>query len=105
MITREDFIHSGAESQDLKGVVDDLISNSPEAKIIVLLYELPGETEAGKVYGLISSERHHDALVLGKELKAMGDKKQATFTIEGKTLQESEGLVLRILRQNLSQKA
>ncbi len=105
MITREDFIHSGAEAQDLKGVVDDLISNSPEAKIIVLLYELPGEGEAGKVYGLISSERHHDALLLGKELHATGDKKQATFVIEGKNLQESEVFALRLLQQSLEAKS
>jgi nanoRNase/pAp phosphatase (c-di-AMP/oligoRNAs hydrolase) len=101
MITREEFIHSGAEAGDLKGVVDDLISNSPEAKIVVLLYQLPGEAESDKVFGLISSERHHDALMLGRELHASGDKKQATFTLENKTLKEAEEHVLATLKNTL----
>ena len=86
-------------------MVDDLISNSPEAKIIVLLYELPEDTDANKIYGLISSERHHDALLLGKELHATGDKKQTTFTIEGKTLKEAEENVLGVIKQGLLSKS
>jgi phosphoesterase RecJ-like protein len=105
VITREDFIHSGAEAQDVKGVVDDLISNLPEAKVIVLLYELPHEKELNKVYGLVSSERQHDALLLTRELHGTGDKKQATFCLEGKNLHEHETAIIETIKQALAAKS
>ena len=37
-ITRDDFSRSGAQEPDLSDIIDELISNSPEAKIILLLH-------------------------------------------------------------------
>ncbi|OGH83651.1 MAG: hypothetical protein A2261_02400, partial [Candidatus Magasanikbacteria bacterium RIFOXYA2_FULL_44_8] len=36
-ITRDDFVRSGAGESDLDGIIDELLANSPEAKMILVL--------------------------------------------------------------------
>jgi hypothetical protein len=36
-ITREDFARAGATEDELKELIDELVNNSPEAKLILLL--------------------------------------------------------------------
>ncbi len=46
LLQPDDFIKAGADSQDLPGVIEELLINSPEAGTIILLYEIePGKTE------------------------------------------------------------
>ncbi len=99
IITREDFARSGGNAEDLRGIVDELISDSPEAKIILLLYEL----EENKIGGIVATEKNHDALHLVKPLNPAGNKKQASFTIIGKTLKETEAEVLEMIRGAIQQ--
>ncbi len=88
-ITRDDFIHSGATTEDMNGVVEELITNSPEAKIILLTYET-SETDGTMVtQAFLEVERGYNALEISAKFNARGDKKQVTFTIQGKTLDEA----------------
>ncbi len=98
-LTRGDFARTGATEDDLNGIVDELISNAPEAKIIVILYEAGGEN---KVSGLIATEKNHDALALTKDHNPTGNKKQARVSFTGKTLKETEEMVLKSIRTALN---
>jgi len=98
-IAREDFSRSGATAEDLKGVADELISNSPEAKIILLLFELDRPENANQVHGLISADMGSSALELVQSFAPTGNKKQASFIINGKTLGEAEAVVIGAIKQ------
>ncbi len=104
-LTREDFIRSGAEPDDLHGVIDELISNSPEAKIILLLYEINTPGEQGKIHGLISTEKNFSAIDMVRSFNPTGDRKQARFTVEEKQLHTVEAAVIERIREHRSTKA
>ncbi len=69
----KDFDELGALPEQLTEVVDELIVNAPEAEVIAIFYEHP----AGKVHGLIYSNRSYDSLRLVKPFKPFGDKTYA----------------------------
>jgi len=96
-LTQDDFARSGASAEDLLGLVEELIGNSPEAKIILVLYET--ETSAGKkqIRGLVSADKNYDASLLVRPLHPEGNKKQADFTIADKTLKEAEELSIKTI--------
>lgn len=39
LLSQQDFLHAGAKEEDLPDVIDELIANSPEAEMVLLLYE------------------------------------------------------------------
>lgn len=87
-ITREDFTRAGAAEDELKDLTDELVHNSPEAKIILLLYE--NTSGENKVHGILTTDRQHDAKLLLQGLLPEGNKKTASFTIANKTIKEVE---------------
>lgn len=87
-ITREDFARAGAAEDELKELIDELINNSPEAKLVLLLYEnTRGEN---KVHGFLHVDKQHDAKMLVQTWQPEGNKKTASFTIANKTIKEVE---------------
>lgn len=100
IISEADFKEAGANYHDIKGSIDELITNSPEAKVIVILYQKTNST----IEGLITCEQRYSAVELGKFLQAHGDKKQASFTIENSTLQKETERVLPLIEKQLSEK-
>jgi nanoRNase/pAp phosphatase (c-di-AMP/oligoRNAs hydrolase) len=102
MITREDFIHSEAHPEDLKGIIDELIMNSPEAKIALLLYE-PESSEENRqmIHGIIHTEQHFAATDLVRPFMPSGDKQQASFTIQNKSLSEAEEDIIKFIKNHV----
>lgn len=98
-ISREDFSRSGGGPEDLPGIIDDLIGNSPEAKIILVLFEI--ENGGRKVGGLIATDKNYDALKIARSLAATGTSRQAKFTILGKGLKEAEQYAIRVISEGL----
>ncbi len=99
-ITRDDFTRAGSAPDDLSGIVEELISNSPEAKVVLLVYEKEnGSTK--KIGAMITSEKEYDALELAKPFSPTGSKRQALFTVEGMSLQEAENMILERIREVL----
>lgn len=68
MITREDFLHAGADEHALEGIVEELLVTAPEARVVAILFEHAD----GHVAANIHAERPHDALALGAPFKASG---------------------------------
>jgi phosphoesterase RecJ-like protein len=101
-ITREDFARSGGTPDDLRGIIDELISNSPDARTMLLLYEI--ENSSKKIGGLLATEKSNDALELLKPFTPEGTAHLASITITNKTLKEAEEITIATIRQNLSTK-
>ena len=101
-ITREDFARAGATEDELKELIDELVNNSPEAKLILLLYEnTRGEN---KVHGFLYVDKQHDAKMLLQNFLPEGNKKTASFTIANKTIKEVELEVVEKIKKILSAK-
>lgn len=96
-LTREDFTRSGATQEDLHGIIDELIGNSPEAKIIALMYETGEKT----ITAVVATEKNYNALDLTKTFAPEGTPKTATVRFTGKTLKEAEATLLTELRTEL----
>lgn len=100
-ITRENFTRSGAGEEDLKDVISELISNTPEAKLILLLYETAGPDGKITIKGLLDAEKGFDARNLLKSFNSAGNKKTASLILENKSLKEAEELVIKTIKQTL----
>ncbi len=98
-LTRDDFSRSGAATEDLHGIVDELISNSPEAKIVAVLYEEMDDTGKMIIKGIVTTDKNFDALALTKPLSSEGNKKQATFSLHGQGLKDALEKTLETIRQ------
>lgn len=97
-VTREDFIRSGASETDLKDLIHELISNSPEAKMILIVYEnLMANTQ--KINCLLATEKYFDAIELAKPFNPTGNKKTAVFSFSDKKLKEAEEIAVREIKQ------
>ncbi len=90
-ISREDFFKTGATQEDLKDIVSELITNSPEAKAVLLLYENP--EKPNQIVGILNSEKEFDTLWLSGKFTPTGNRKQATFTIENNNLKQAEEMI------------
>ncbi len=98
-ITREDFARAGATEEELKELIDELVNNSPEAKLILLLYEnTRGEN---KVHGWLHADKQRDAKMLLQSFQPEGNKKTASFAVTNKTIKEVELEVVEKIKKIL----
>ncbi|MEK7189439.1 MAG: DHH family phosphoesterase [Patescibacteria group bacterium] len=88
-LTKHDFLNSGATPDDLPEIIDELIVNAPEAKIIVLLYETNQAVE-----GIVSVNRGLDAQALVKPFNPEGTKERVKISIKNKDLVTAEKEVI-----------
>ncbi|MFA6132034.1 MAG: hypothetical protein WC702_03155 [Patescibacteria group bacterium] len=95
MLSQQDFLHAGAREEDLPDVIDELISNSPEAKIIVLLYE----NHARHICGIIRAEPPHDARRLAELFSAVGTRGEVHVCLEKKTIVEAEKEIIEAIKK------
>ncbi len=100
-ITRDDLTRSGANSNDLYEIVDELIGNSPEAKLILLLHEESIDNQKPTIKIILDAGTNFDALELLKPYQPTGDKRQATAVITDKGLKETEGEILEHIRKKI----
>ncbi|MDO8626707.1 MAG: hypothetical protein Q7K39_04650 [Candidatus Magasanikbacteria bacterium] len=97
-LTREDFSRSGADATATIGIIEELLSNAPEAKIMVLLYELPN-ADKPTVRVILATNKNYNALNLAASFNPTGTPSQAAFSLENKTIGEAEQAVLNTLRE------
>ena len=103
-ITRDDFARSGAQASELYDIVDELISNSPEADITLLFHEQnESNKNTPKIHIILNVSKSYNAGELLKSYQPiMSDKKQATAIVEGKTLKEVEEEVIAHIKKQIS---
>jgi len=90
LLSQQDFLHAGAKEEDLPDVIDELISNSPDANVIVVLYE----NSERHICGIIRAEHPHDARRLVESLSPIGTKVEAHVCLKNQTIVEAEKLIL-----------
>jgi len=94
LLQPDDFIKAGAGEEDLPGVIDELLDNSPEAGTVVLFYELT----AGQTKIFLRGGGGRYAIDLLKPFSPSGDRLNATASLSA-TVLEAEKTVIEHLRQ------
>jgi phosphoesterase RecJ-like protein len=79
-VTKDDINRSGAHKDDIVEIVDELIVNSPDAKITLLLFEDITKNDVYTVNGILVTDKGYDAIDLLKEYNPAGSVNYATFT-------------------------
>ncbi|MFH1367475.1 MAG: DHH family phosphoesterase [Patescibacteria group bacterium] len=89
-VSRSDFENSGAREEDLLGVIDELIINTPLAEIVVLLYESAEKT----IKGIIYSIKQIDGFRLLREFQPSGTKDFTYVVMPTQSLEEAEKMTI-----------
>lgn len=100
VISRQDFVHSGADEEDLPDVIEELIKNAPEAEVVVLLYE----DREKHVCGIVSSGRGMDSLELALPFKPNGTRDTARVCFTDKSITEVEKLLIPKLIERVKER-
>lgn len=97
LLSQQDFLHAGAEEEDLPDVIDELIASSPEAKVVVLLFE----SRDRHATAIVRTERPVDALALTAAYKPTGTREEAKLRFENKHVVQVEKDLIPALRAQL----
>jgi len=101
LLSQQDFKMSGADEECLSDVIHELISNSPQAKVAVLLYEDSDKN----IVGIVNAERPYDAVELTAAFKPSGTREQTQIYFLDKNLVEVEKEVIPKLKEQIAQLA
>ncbi len=97
VLPHSDFVKAGASEENIRGVVEELIANSPQAEIVLLLYEKPDSDIGGQLYTTLN----YDSRYLLNNFDIEGTKNFVSFVLKNKTLQEAEAEVVNEIRNKL----
>lgn len=97
VLPHTDFVKAGADEKNISGVVEELITNSPQAEIVCLIYEKPDGNIGGQLYTTPS----YDSKYLLNNLEVQGTKNFVSFVLRDVSLQEAEAEVIGEIREKL----
>ncbi|MFA5813459.1 MAG: DHH family phosphoesterase [Patescibacteria group bacterium] len=102
-ITRDNFVRSGAQETDLYDVVEEIISTSPEAELIIIFHEHSAGGEPPLIHVILHSNKNtYDAKKLLQNYHPpTGNKKQSICVISGKPMKQVEEEVVREIKKQL----
>lgn len=105
-LTELDFQKTNTGQNDLNEVIDELIINIPQAKVVLLIYESgtgeDGQTAAPKnTQAIIYSIKNINSLNLAKKFNPTGTKNFARIKLD-KPIQEAEKEIIDYIKENLS---
>ncbi len=92
LLSRQDFLHAGADEAHLADVIDELITSAPSARVVALLYE----GTDGAVHGIVHAERPFDALALTAPLAPAGTREDVRLRAEGGLLKAEEACLAAV---------
>lgn len=98
VLSQQDFMHAGAKEEDLPDVVDELITNAPDAKVVALLYE----DQDRHICGLISTHNHLDSLELSLPFKPTGTRDVARICLTDTSIVDAEKRVVQLLKERIT---
>lgn len=97
MLSQQDFMHAGADEQDLTDVIDELIATSPHADIVVLLYE----NSERNICAIVRVERPLDAIALTAEFGGTGVREEVRMCFVKRTIVDVERELVEYLRKEV----
>lgn len=96
-LTAADIAGHAQNEETLKEIVEELINNSPEAKIICLLYETP----EGNVHCLANSDKGIDAMEMAHAFHPTGSHNAIKFAVEKSNIQDTSERIVTELRKKM----
>jgi nanoRNase/pAp phosphatase (c-di-AMP/oligoRNAs hydrolase) len=96
LLSQQDFMHAGAHEHDLPDVIDELISSSPNAEIVAILYE----NQEKKICAIVHTDHGMHAKNLVAPLKPQGSKDEARVLFEKTTIVEAEKKLIETIRES-----
>lgn len=97
MLSQQDFMHAGGEEQNLPDVIDELIATSPEAKVVVLLYEMHDHN----ICAIVRAERPLDAIGLCRGYNAAGTREEVRLCMVNKTIVQVEKELIGSIKEQI----
>jgi len=97
LLSQQDFMHAGAEEDDLLDITEELIASSPHAKVVVLVYE----NKDRQVNAIVRAERPLDAISLCAPFNASGVREQVRLSFKKKTIVQVEKELTGHLQKSL----
>ena len=94
LLSSQDFLHAGAASTDLPDVIDELITSSPDAGIVALIYEDVDVTKA-----IVHAEKNYDALQLTTAFQPEGTKNRVYLIFPDKNIIQAEKELIEHLQK------
>lgn len=99
-ITYDDFKELGANVEDIKEVMDELMNNAPGADVVLLL----AEDTPNKITGKLHGQRGTDVLGIAEIFGGTGEFHSAGFSIDNMTMEKAVNEVTDKIRQIRGQK-
>jgi phosphoesterase RecJ-like protein len=96
VLTKIDFEKTGTNEEDVNDVIDELIVNIPQAKIMMIIYESK-EKDKTVTKVLLSTIRNISAMRLAKEFDPEGSKNVVKITID-KNVKEAEKDIIDLIK-------
>lgn len=100
ILNAEDFRQANTTDDQLDGVIDELMVNTPEAQVIILFYETP--STPSRIQAIIRTPHSMDALTVFQGFSPIGSKDFTRISADGTTLQEFEQKVIGTVHQHLA---
>lgn len=86
MLSQQDFLHAGGEEQNLSDVIDELIVTSPQAQVVMLIYE----NSERNICVIVKTERPFDAINLTSKFHGKGTRDEVRLCFTKRTLVDVE---------------
>jgi bifunctional oligoribonuclease and PAP phosphatase NrnA len=96
LVNEADLIESGAKTEALSGVVDELIGYAPEAKVVLLISQQKDRLQVS-----LHTTPPISAAELARPFNGNGTKDQAIFSFQAASLQEGSGQIIERMKQML----
>ncbi len=97
MISQTDFERAGATQNDLQGITEEILLNSPQIETILILYE----TKSGQIAAELHTSKNYDALELTRAFGPLGNTSRADFYLETDKLFEAEEMTVNQIRSRI----
>jgi phosphoesterase RecJ-like protein len=101
-VTENDFLKTNTSKNDLNDIVDELIANIPEAKIILIFYEKTEKDGNVFVSFIAHSPKNINLMDLLKDHNPRGDEKMVEIETK-KKLEEIKGEIIQLIDRKLGQ--
>jgi phosphoesterase RecJ-like protein len=97
ILSQQDFLHAGTGEEDLLDVIDELIATSPQARVVVLIYE----NSEHNVCAIVRAERPLDAIALCAKFHAAGVREEVRLCFVKKNVVQVEKELIGELSEKL----
>jgi len=101
-VTNNDFIKTDTSKSDLNDIIDELIANIPDAKVIIIFYEITDASGNITVNFLVHSPKNINVLDLCRDYNPKGDEKMVEIETK-KQLEEIKEEIIELIDKKINQ--